>query len=354
MKKKKILFCHTSLSTFVKNDLDFLSTKYEVIPFYYASGKTKLLKIRNIFSSFIFTLTWIWGVDAVYCWFGGYHCFWPVFIAKLLRKKSIIIVGGYDAGNIPSLNYGVFHKPSALQSCIRRTYKAATYLCPVSQALVASINKYSDPSGVGFKIGLLHHIPEIKNKIKIIPTDYDESYWTFDTNKKREGILALAYVSNPETYKLKGFDLLTECARILPEYKFTFAGFSPSMTVKYKKDLPANITLMSFQSKEQARELYQQHKIFVIPSMTEGLPNTLCEAMLCGCLPIGSNVSVISEIIGQNGFILENKNATKLAQLIFNASNIEKYSHENIRQRIIHLFPFGSRIKVILDLISEP
>ncbi|MBK8348626.1 MAG: glycosyltransferase family 4 protein, partial [Saprospiraceae bacterium] len=177
-------------------------------------------------------------------------------------------------------------------------YQAATYLCPVSEALVASINTYADPSGVGYKIGVLYHIPEVKDKIRVISTDYDSDFWNVDDNVRRGGILALSYIYQEQTFFVKGFDILIECAKLLPDQTFTFAGFSPEMMVKFKNELPVNVTILSFQNKEQARRLYQSHQVFVIPSMTEGLPNTLCEAMLCGCIPVGSEVGAIPQVIG--------------------------------------------------------
>ncbi|MBK7697247.1 MAG: glycosyltransferase [Saprospiraceae bacterium] len=62
-----------------------------------------------------------------------------------------------------------------------------------------------------------------------------------------------------------------------------------------------------FPNKQESKELYTKHKIFAIPSMTEGLPNTLCEAMLCGCIPVGSNIEVIAHIINDTGLTLISK-----------------------------------------------
>ena len=55
--------------------------------------------------------------------------------------------------------------------------------------------------------------------------------------------------------------------------------------------------------------------IFAIPSLTDGCPNALLEAMSAGCAIVGSNADAIGEIIedGVNGLIVNPANAAELA-----------------------------------------
>ncbi|MEZ4909290.1 MAG: glycosyltransferase [Saprospiraceae bacterium] len=262
------------------------------------------------------------------------------------------MLGGFDVANVPSLNYGLFHKPTLLQFFLKLTYKNSDFLCPVSEALVSSTNKYADPSGMGYKNGLLNFLPEVKDKIKVISTDYDADFWNYNNSGSREGVLALAYIYQPQTYILKGFDILIKCARAMPDTTFTFAGFSPEMINKYEHEMPSNVKLLSFQNKEESRALYRKHKVFAIPSMTEGLPNTLCEAMLCGCIPVGSNIEVISHIINDTGLTLNSKDEVLLKGLIDIAIKDENLSPEKSRKRIMDLYPKGNRIVEFRDLVD--
>jgi glycosyltransferase involved in cell wall biosynthesis len=38
--------------------------------------------------------------------------------------------------------------------------------------------------------------------------------------------------------------------------------------------------------------------------MREGLPNALCEAMLCGCIAVGSDVQGVRTAMGEHGFLV--------------------------------------------------
>jgi len=350
---KKILYCFAGNSVFGYRDAEMLSQNYTVkICHYDLSGNLFLKGVHFIH----YSLKVIWSLsiaDVIIVNFGAWHTIFPVGMGKLARKKTIILLGGFDAGNIPSIRYGIFHKPSILQFLLRKVYRMATYLCPVSDALVSSINYYADPSGEGYQVGILHFIPDVRSKIKVIPTDYDQDFWMPDINLLRNGVIALAYIYNEKTYVLKGFDLLVECAKMLPEIPFTFAGFSPEMVEKTKPNIPANVKLLSFQTPEASKVLFQKHKIFVLPSLTEGLPNTLCEAMLCGCIPIVSNVGVMPDLVGKLGYVLDQKKPENLKILIRNAVLNENYEMKKIREKISMNYFKGIRLSKLQELINK-
>lgn len=352
MSKKKVLYCFAGNSIFGYRDIEMLSNFYQIYYCHFSIGKNIFTKVINYITYNFLVFKNLLKSDVVLINFGAWHTIFPVFLAKILNRKSIILLGGFDVANVPSLGYGIFHKPSLLQSLLRLTYRNASFLCPVSEALVSSNNKYADPTGIGYKNGLLNFLPEIKDKIKVIPTDYDADFWNYNNSDSREGVLALAYIYQPQTYLLKGFDILINCARVMPDTPFTFAGFSPEMVDKYEHEMPSNVKLLSFQNKQESKELYTKHKIFAIPSMTEGLPNTLCEAMLCGCIPVGSNIEVIAHIINDTGLTLISKDEILLKGLIEIALIDDNLSPEKSRKRILELYPNGSRIVQLQKIIN--
>jgi glycosyltransferase involved in cell wall biosynthesis len=58
--------------------------------------------------------------------------------------------------------------------------------------------------------------------------------------------------------------------------------------------------------------------IFVLPSLTEALSNSLMEAMACGCCAVASRVGGNSELIGESerGVLFESRNASQLAEIL--------------------------------------
>ena len=85
--------------------------------------------------------------------------------------------------------------------------------------------------------------------------------------------------------------------------------------------------------------------LFCLPSIREGHPNVVIEALACGVPVVASNVGAISEIINStNGYIWRNQNVRTLAQLLKDGldrswnraeirRNVAGYSWENCASR---------------------
>jgi len=101
-----------------------------------------------------------------------------------------------------------------------------------------------------------------------------------------------------------------------------------------------------------------RHEYYFQLSIMEGFPNALAEAMLCGCIPIGSNVSGIPYIIGETGYILNHRDVHELEKLVNRALSDEKKVNlsNSARMRIINHFSYNHRKEMldkILDMYEE-
>ena len=45
--------------------------------------------------------------DLVFGWFASWHTFWPVTLAWLMRKPSVVVIGGFDTARMPEIGYGL-------------------------------------------------------------------------------------------------------------------------------------------------------------------------------------------------------------------------------------------------------
>lgn len=347
--KKKIYFVHTGLVSFVKTDLEILKEAYNVSVYHYHVSGSLLGKFRNILSSFWHSLTEVPKSDVVYVWFGGYHGFFPAFFSKILRKKSIIIVGGYDASYVPSINYGVFYTKGFLLWCIKRVYQWATYLCPTDECLVKSINYYADPTGKGYPIGLLNHIDIDEQKIKVIHLGYACDEYKIK-NKLPNTIVSVAVVDELNTFKLKGLDIVISCAEKMKDYNFTIIGLNKDIV---QRDLlPQNVTVKSRLSFADLKEELGSQMFILHPSRTESFCSAIVEGMLSGCVPIGSNVGGIKRSIGDTGYVIELVDVDAYVAAINDGlMNQAKLGYE-ARERAMTLYPVNKRKSDILDIIN--
>lgn len=134
--------------------------------------------------------------------------------------------------------------------------------------------------------------------------------------------MLLLFVAQRVTNELKGMSYLEEaCKQIVaqhPELKEKMAlvvlgGSSDENTID-----TGDLEVFSFDytyNQQQIVKIYQAADAFVLPSLSENLPNTIMEAMACGLPCVGFKVGGIPEMIDhrKNGYVARYKSAEDLA-----------------------------------------
>ena len=93
---------------------------------------------------------------------------------------------------------------------------------------------------------------------------------------------------------------------------------------------------------DRVGELMNQSDIFVLPSLSEGMPNSLLQAMACELPVVATNVSSIPALVcdGENGFLAPPKDPEALyrglKQLILNPAQAHAMGQRNRRKIIEH------------------
>ncbi|MDJ0772503.1 MAG: glycosyltransferase [Mastigocoleus sp. MO_167.B18] len=80
-------------------------------------------------------------------------------------------------------------------------------------------------------------------------------------------------------------------------------------------DLGSRLQITGMNTRQETLAYLPHLDIFAIPSLTDGCPNALLEAMSAGCAIVGSNADAIGEIIedGVSGLLVNPANSTELA-----------------------------------------
>ncbi len=102
----RILLIHNHPATFVRLDHALLSERWVVDEWYQQSRMVNVPRLAKA----------VQACDVVYGWFASWHTFWPFALAKLFRKPTILLTGGYDVANRPDIAYG--HQRGGLKKLV--------------------------------------------------------------------------------------------------------------------------------------------------------------------------------------------------------------------------------------------
>ncbi|HOI79489.1 MAG TPA: glycosyltransferase family 4 protein [Petrimonas sp.] len=355
MKRKKVLLVYPNYSSFVKTDFEILSSEFEVTRYHFQPVKGALRTLRELMKQFVFLLFNLRKFNFVFIWFADTHAFGPVLFGNLLKIKSAVVIGGFDAVSLPEIKYGLYCSNQIRQFLGKYAVKHASYLLPVDESLIENTNYFADPAGKGLPVGVKKFVPGIKGKIIVVPTGYDTDFWQPTKGVvRKKSVVTVAAITNWQRWYLKGCDFLSQIASKMPETEFYIYGISNAMFEELQKiALPDNLYLNGLVSTEKLPAIYSAHQIYAQLSLSEGLPNVLCEAILCGCIPIGSNVNGIPRIIENKGLIIKNQKKTEAINAILYAQKISDIEIEKNRTLIISQFDKNKRIKALKLLLTE-
>jgi len=352
-KEKKILFVYTNFSSFVEADYEILSSVHEVVKYKFDSKSGTLKNGVSLIRQFFYLLFNIWKFDAVYCWFADIHSFFPVIFARWLRKKSFAVVGGTDAVAIPDLKYGLFEANSFRKALGKIAIKNTSCLLPVDKSLIENTNYYATEKPEGLKVGLKNFVKNIKGEIIAMPTGYSSGFWNEQPDiERKKSVVTVGFIPDWIRWYLKGCDLLLELAKNMKETHFYIYGMQSGffLELKQKLSIPPNLHLKSPVAINELPGIYSEHKVYAQFSLSEGLPNVLCESVLCGCVPVGSNVNGITTVIKNENLILNHKNMEDARKCILNAMNLPSPEIKKIHDYVKETFTIEKRKENILQL----
>jgi len=272
--------------------------------------------------------------DFSFCWFAsGGHAYYTIKVAKMFRKSSIVTLGGFEVAKVPELNYGSVLDPYRYRQT-KYVLENATWILAVDESLKED--------------AIINYGIEGKN-ILIVPTGYDAGYFTPD-GEKRNIVMTVAYM-NESSIKRKGIETFIKAAAAFPLTPFIIIGkLADDYANNLKESAPPNVVFEGYVTDEILLKYYQCSKVYCQLSRYEGLPNSLCEAMLCECVPVGTPHCGIPKAIGNTGYYTEYGDVNLTVAAIDKALNGDGHA---ARERIRSMFPFDGREQQLQDIIRN-
>lgn len=344
----RIIHTYFYNSSFINKDKIIFEGLGKVKNNYFSLSKKYLLPY-NFLKQFFFLIFYGWRTDVFICQFSGYHSFLPCLFAKLCGKKSVIISGGTDCVSFPGIGYGNFYRPF-LKAFTKWSYLLCSHLAPKHETLYYTKYNYdqAEPSEQGIKA----FIKKLNKPYTAIPNGFEAQLWPLGNEKRIPGsfITLSGSFEYPFQVALKGIDLILEVAQHFPECTFTIAGVP-----EWKKldNVSGNVKILPPVPHKELSALFNQYEYYMQLSMAEGFPNALCEAMLCGCTPVVSNVFSMPEIVGEKGYILYKRDGNELRVLIARMIMNSALNPQLNRNLITERYGFEIRKKKFVNLIKE-
>ncbi|HPV15568.1 MAG TPA: glycosyltransferase family 4 protein [Candidatus Cloacimonadota bacterium] len=353
MKKPKTLLITPNDSTFTRVDAKLLSQSCKLETYDLRQHKGRLGYFWRIMGC-IFRIL-LCRYQLIFIWFADYHAAVAVFLAKLLKTPSVVFIGGYDAVCYPELQMGVYCSPFrskfasfALKNC--------SLIISNHEALLDSSNTFYNPNG--HPEGVFRLVKDLKTPARVIYNALTVDVPEAELLTQERELVFLAVGTTPRYLDIfnKGLELVAQMAVLFPEYRFEIVGIDPKWQEKFIELLggvvPENLSLRGYIPHAEVLALMRSSRYYIQASISEGMPNALMEAMLMGCLPIGSNVAGIPTIIGEYGVVFDKRDAESLRQALVKALEL-KLQPLDISKHVATSFSQEIRGKLLQQIVQD-
>jgi len=318
----KILFTSTFVTPFIQEDLHFLQKHFE----------TRYLRTAGVLAVPLMKLGLL-RCSVSYTWFASVYAGILVLLARFFRRQSIVVVGGVDVASYPEIGYGIWASRWK-RYFARYALRHASKVLVVDPFLAEEAMKRAQYDGAN---------------IECVPTGYDSERWK-PGGSKQKNVVTVAGCVTQERLKVKGVDFLFAVAKEMPETGFTLIGVARDLLYG---EIPENVRIIGYVPQEQLLGYFQQAKVYCQPSMVEGLPNAVCEAMLCECIPVATNVGGTKRAVGSSGFLVEYNDARQMKSALREALDAPFARGASARQHVVQHFPMAKRHESLLRVVHE-
>jgi len=327
VKNIKICFVGNLAATFIRRDYEILNKHFDVDVIEPPKKKKEWTKYPSLIKNKV-------KCDIVFGWFAGWHTAFAVHYARRYKKKSIVVVGGYDAAYVPEISYGAFTNVKEKLPAKYVLENADTVL-PFSNFSKTEVLRRAKPKNI---------------QVVYIGIDTNE----FKPAGNKENIVVTVGAINKSNLKRKGIETFVKAAEYLPDAHFAVIGKPRDKSIDYLKSIATtNVEFTGFVSDEELLKWYQRAKVYVQPSAHEGFGCSVAEAMLCGCIPIVTNIGSLPEVVEYTGFYVPYGDEKAITDGIRKALDSPDELGKKARERIREMFPMERREKELVKIIEK-
>ena len=328
----RLLFVKSRRASFVELDQRLLAERYDVHELYqpghFSDPRTVIRELLK--------------ADVIVGWWASWHTFLPFTLAWLLRKPSLLIVGGFDTAAEPEYGYG-YQLGGARARLSRLIMRSARILMTNSEYSREEIRR-----NVGIppeRVRVVYHgIPEADTAGGPLPTG-------FTGDPDRPIAITVGNVDHTNLER-KGIRAFVQAAALVPEVNFIVAGrIVGAAGAELERIAGANVRLSGWLEDEQLESLLRHARVYVQASRHEGFGVSVAEAMLAGCVPVVTRAGALPEVVGDTGVLLDDASPRTVAIGVREALHLG--TAEAARRRVRERFSVAQRRAGLFALLDE-
>ncbi len=330
MPSEILVVAPTRKSPFVQADVQGLSERMSTELIAFDQFRNKL-----DFSAHIYRRLSRQDVGAFFLWFlAPAYALEVIALAHRFARPVAVMTGGLDVDFVPQLGLGGLRWPhNRLRQ--RIGLRTADLTIAMSEFSAERIKRVAKP-----------------RRLEVVPMAVDSDHFT-PQGPKEDIALTVCFSVTRETSALKGLPAFVQAARRLPDVRFVLVGSSggDDALAQLKAEAPSNVEFTErFVSDDELLDLFRRAKVYVQVSAHEGFGLAASEAMACECIPVVTEGTALTEVVGDTGFVVPFGDADATAHAVRRAVADEK-AGAAARARIREHFPFGKRIDSLVELL---
>jgi glycosyltransferase involved in cell wall biosynthesis len=327
---RRLLFVKSRKASFIELDQQLLAERYDVHEIYQPGHfSDPRVIVRELLAA-----------DVIVGWWASWHTFLPFTLAWLLRKPSLLIVGGFDTAAEPEYNYGFqLGGPRAWLS--RLTMRSARILMTNSEYSRAEIRRNIGP----LEVRLVYHgVPDDHTAAGPLPS-------SIIGDPERSTAITVGIVDRTNLDR-KGLRAFVQAAAELPEVDFVVAGkIVGDAGTELERIATANVRLTGWLEHDELESLLRRARVYVQASRHEGFGVSVAEAMLARCVPVATRAGALPEVVGDAGILLDDGDPKTVAIGVREALHLDL--GDAARARVLEHFSVQQRRDGLFALLDE-
>ena len=324
----RILYVHSRRNTFTRIDREALEERHEVVDYLQEGFRPRPAELWRK----------VGECDGIVGWFASWHTALALRFARVRRKPSLLIFGGFDTAAMPEIGYGS-QRGGLRRRLVKTTAGLATRLVTNSESSLREIaeNVGIDPARVAV---VYHGIPD--------------RFADLDPAAPRERMALTVGAVYDVNLLRKGHGPFCEAAGQVPEVEWVLAGaWSDETGSELQAKAPKNLRLTGYLSDEELDGLFASAAVYVQASLHEGFGMSLAEAMLAGAVPIVTAAGALPEVVGDTGVVIAQATPENIAGAVSEALALGPEAHVAARERIRTEFPYEKRRDGVLSELDQ-